>query len=167
METGDRASEGERPRGGARAYRTPSEPGDDAKAQQGERGMSSVAMRARRGKQGSEPSEKGKRDAKQKPDRPEQAAEGEGEQPMRKGVYLSALIWVAGEWPAARDFVGPAKAAVREALYEAFEEERDGLTLRLKGLEVRNDVEEDEEGAGEGDVKSEATGKREEEKFEF
>jgi hypothetical protein len=122
--------------------------------------MSSVAMRARKSKQKEEPGEREKRDTKEKPDRPEQAAEGEGEEPMRKGVYLSALIWVAGEWPAARDFVGPAKAAVREALYEAFEEERDGLTLRLKGLEARNDVEED----GEED---EAVGKREEEKFEF
>lgn len=141
----DKPPDAERPTGGARAYRVASRSDDD---NPDERGMSSVAMRARKGKREREPERKPIE--KEKPadadEKPEQADKAdEGEQIIRKGIYLSALIWVEGDWPAPRDFIGPAKAAVREALSKAFEGEHDGLTLRLKRLEVRNDVEEDEE----------------------
>jgi hypothetical protein len=151
----------DKPAGGARAYRTP-ERADENRPKQGERGMSSVAMRARKGKQKreskSEPREQEKPTAEEKPSQAEPSAKGE--QTMRKGIYLSALIWVEGDWPAARDFAAPAKAAVKDALSSALEGEHDGLTLRLKGLEVRTDVEEDGEGG-------EVAGKPKEEKFEF
>jgi hypothetical protein len=130
------------------------------KAAEGERGMSSVAMRARKGKQKRETAKpEGEPRARERGIvREKKAEEGhEGEQMMRKGIYLSALIFVEGEGPAARDFAGPAKAAVKDALARAFEGEHDGLTMRLKGLEARTDVEEDD---GEGEQK-------EEEQFEF
>jgi hypothetical protein len=117
--------------------------------------MSSVAMRAR--KAGREPERESKRGrrAEKKPAADEKR--DEGEQTIRKGIYLSALIWVEGDWPAARDFATPAKAAARDALENAFEGERDGLTLRLRKLEERTDVEED---YGEAETEQE-------EKFEF
>ncbi|HET9494921.1 MAG TPA: hypothetical protein VFR15_11885 [Chloroflexia bacterium] len=148
----------DRPTGGARAYRTPSRPEDDAPKER-ERGMSSVAMRARKARREPERESKRGRRAEKKPAADEKR--DEGEQTIRKGIYLSALIWVEGDWPAARDFATPAKAAARDALEAAFEGEHDGLTLRLKNLEVRTDVEEaDGEAGAEGEQK-------EEEKFEF
>ena len=157
-----------RPTGGARAYRTPPRPGNDEPVEvEGERGMSSVAMRARKArperKSKREPRAKEKPAAEQKPEQNEPS--DEGEKAIRKGIYLSALIWVEGDWPAARDFMGPAKAAAKDALGRALEGEHDGLTLRLKGLEVRNDVEDD---GDDGESESEAAGKKEDkEKFEF
>jgi hypothetical protein len=146
--------------GGARAYLTPSRPGEaNPKSGEGERGMSSVAMSARKSKQKRAP--KREPPTNEKPaaeEKPAPAEKGdEGEQTIRKGIYLSALIWVEGDWPAARDFAGPAKAAVRKAIEGAFEGEHDGLTLRLKKLEERTDIEEND---GEGEQK-------EEKKFEF
>jgi hypothetical protein len=118
-------------------------------------------MRARKArperKSKREPRAKEKPAAEQKPDQDEPT--DEGEKAIRKGIYLSALIWVEGDWPAARDFATPAKAAARDALENAFEGERDGLTLRLKKLEERTDVEEDD-GKAEGE-------ETEEEKFAF
>ena len=130
----------------------------EAKAEEGERGMSSVAMRARKGKPKRETKRKRQsRTEAEAPvgEKPEQAAKGDGEQAIRKGIYLSALIWVEGDWPAARDFTTPAKAAARDAIEKAFEGELNGLTLKLKKLEARTDVEEDD-----GEAKQE-------EKFEF
>jgi hypothetical protein len=152
----------DKPAGGARAYRT-AERADENRPKQGEHGLSSAATRARKGKQKreskSEPREQEKPTLEEKPSQAEPSAEGE--QTMRKGIYLSALIWVEGDWPAARDFASPAKAAAKGALSQALEGEHDGLTLRLKSLEVRTDVEEDN---GEDE---DAAGKPKEEKFEF
>ena len=69
---------------------------------------------------------------------------------IRKGIYLSALIYVEGEQAPAENFSATAKAAVRQAL----EGEHDGLTITLKKLEAKSDVEQEDEGKGE-------------EKFEF
>jgi hypothetical protein len=110
------------------------------------------------------------------PPRPEQAqaapaapAEKEKEQApaeeakpanvIRKGLYLSALIYVEGDMPAPDDFIAPATNALKSVLNEALKGEQDGLTMTLKKVEVQNGVEQDEEEA-EG-----AEG--EEEKFQF
>lgn len=135
-------------------------PAREAKAEEGERGMSSVAMRARKAKQKRTPKRKRvsrtETTAPAAEEKPEQTTKGDdGEQTIRKGIYLSALIWVEGDWPAARDFTTPAKAAVRDAIENAFDGEHNGLTLKLRKLEVRTDVEEDD---GEA---------MQEEKFEF
>jgi len=162
MESRDEPPVANRPTGGARAYYSTAERAERQDIH-GERGMSSVAMKARKGRA---KREKAAPERAPREDKPEQAVKGdEGEQPIRKGIYLSALIWVEGDWPAARDFMGPAKAAAKDALGRALEGEHDGLTLRLKGLEVRNDVEDD---GDDGESESEAAGKKEDkEKFEF
>ena len=168
MGTRDKPQGASRPTGGARAYRSPAEK-DKAKDGTGERGMSSVAMRARKGKKQEREKaapERGSREEARPAGREDKVEKGdkaekdtEGEQTIRKGIYLSALIFVEGEWPAARDFAGPAKSAVKGALSQAFEGAHDGLTIRLKELEVRNDVEEDG-GEDAGEPKGE-------EKFQF
>ena len=76
---------------------------------------------------------------------------------IRKGIYLSALIYVEGDLPAADDFIAPATNALKSVLDEALKGEHGGLSMTLKKVEVRNDVEQDDE-VGE---------KREEEKFQF
>ncbi|HYP19425.1 MAG TPA: hypothetical protein VEY08_05070 [Chloroflexia bacterium] len=76
---------------------------------------------------------------------------------IRKGIYLSALVYLEGDMPAPDDFISPAKKALKSVLEEALKGEHDGLSMTLKKVEVRNDIEQDE--AAEGDV--------EEEKFQF
>jgi hypothetical protein len=75
---------------------------------------------------------------------------------IRKGIYLSALIYVEGDQAPATDFATPAKAALRDALSNALKGDHGGLNMTLKKIEVRNDVE--DEDAGDGDKGS---------KFEF
>jgi hypothetical protein len=72
---------------------------------------------------------------------------------IRKGVYLSALVYVEGDLPAPEDFTTPATSALKEVLGEAFKAKPGGLNLTLKKVDVQNDVEqeatEEEKGAGE------------------
>ena len=70
--------------------------------------------------------------------------------PIRKGIYLSALIYVEGEQAPAEDFDGVAREGVKKVLAAAMGEGKEGgLKMTLKGVEVRNDVEEDGKGEGE------------------
>ncbi|HVF98268.1 MAG TPA: hypothetical protein VND68_00385 [Chloroflexia bacterium] len=90
------------------------------------------------------------------------AAPAEQAQPsnvIRKGIYLSALVYLEGDMPAPDDFISPATKALKSALEEALKGEHDGLSMTLKKVEVRNDIEQDEEEEEEGDGK--------EEKFQF
>ena len=64
---------------------------------------------------------------------------------IRKGIYLSALVYVEGDMPAPEDFIGPATAALKDALYEAFKSDPGGLTMVLKKVEVQNDIEQAED----------------------
>lgn len=68
---------------------------------------------------------------------------------IRKGVYLSALIYVEGEMPAPEDFAAQATSTLKEALGEAFKTKPGGLSMKVKRVEVRNDVEENNDDAGE------------------
>jgi hypothetical protein len=77
---------------------------------------------------------------------------------IRKGIYLSALIYVEGDMPAPDDFISPATNALKSVLAEALKGEHDGLGMTLKKVEVRNDVEQEDE---------EAEGGGQEEKFQF
>lgn len=81
---------------------------------------------------------------------------------IRKGIYLSALIYIEGDQSAPEDFTTLTTSALKERLASAFEGEQDGLTMTLKKVEVVNDVEEDEE-----DSSPEGEGEEEEEKFQF
>ena len=64
---------------------------------------------------------------------------------IRKGIYLSALVYVEGEQAAPEDFAALATSALKEALAETFRERHGGLSMSLKGIEVRNDVEQEDE----------------------
>ncbi len=86
-------------------------------------------------------------------------APAEPEEPTdttRKGIYLSALVYVEGHMPAPEDFISPATKALESALDEALKGEHDGLSMTLKKVEVRNDIEQDDEAEAD-----------EQEKFQF
>jgi hypothetical protein len=85
------------------------------------------------------------------------ASEAKPSNVIRKGIYLSALIYVEGDMPAPEDFISPTTKALKSVLEGALKGEHDGLSMTLKKVEVRNDVEQDEE--DEGEVR--------EEKFQF
>src|SRR5437762_8957375 len=76
---------------------------------------------------------------------------------IRKGIYLSALVYVEGDQAPASDFMGPAKAALADAL----KGDHNGLSLTLKKVEVQNNVEDD------GDDSSKSTGQGKRGSFEF
>ena len=65
---------------------------------------------------------------------------------IRKGIYLSALIYIEGDQAPASDFATPAKAALTNVLSKALKGKHGGLSMALKKIEVRNDVE-DEDGS--------------------
>lgn len=70
---------------------------------------------------------------------------------IRKGIYLSALIYVEGAQPPAADFAALAKSALTNTLSQALQTGHDGLSMKLRKLEVQNDVEEDNEGQESGE----------------
>ncbi|HEY0072106.1 MAG TPA: hypothetical protein VGE04_19260 [Chloroflexia bacterium] len=95
--------------------------------------------------------------------KPVEAAPAEQPKPanvIRKGIYLSALIYVEGDVPAPDDFISPATNALKSVLAEALKGEHDGLGMTLKKVEVRNDVEQEDEEA-------EGGGQGGQEKFQF
>lgn len=74
-----------------------------------------------------------------------QPAPGGNDAPtIRKGIYLSALIYAEGEQAAPEDFAATATAALKDALGEAFKTNPGGLNMTLKKVEVQNDVEQED-----------------------
>jgi len=71
---------------------------------------------------------------------------------IKKGIYLSALIYVEGEQAAPEDFAALTTAALKEKLKAALERDDSGLRMSLKKIEAQNDVEEDE-AKGQGEEK--------------
>jgi hypothetical protein len=70
---------------------------------------------------------------------------------IRKGIYLSALIYIEGDQPAPEDFAALTISALKQVLNRCLQGEHDhqGLSMTLKRLEVRHDIEqngEEEEG---------------------
>ncbi|HYO50890.1 MAG TPA: hypothetical protein VEW94_13650 [Chloroflexia bacterium] len=65
---------------------------------------------------------------------------------IRKGIYLSALIYIEGDQPAPEDFAALTTSALKKRLASAFESEQDGLAMTLKKVEVVNDIEEEDAG---------------------
>ena len=62
---------------------------------------------------------------------------------IKKGIYLSALIYIEGEQAAPANFDPVAVDALKKKLQSAFNEEAD-LRMTLKKIEIQNDVEEEE-----------------------
>jgi hypothetical protein len=96
--------------------------------------------------------------AEQKTEEPAPAEEAKPANVIRKGIYLSALIYVEGDMPAPDDFISPTTKALKSVLDRALKGEHDGLSMTLKKVEVQNDVEQEDEEVEEGDK---------EEKFQF
>jgi hypothetical protein len=78
---------------------------------------------------------------------------------IRKGIYLSALIYIEGEQPPAENFNVLAKAALKDRLAGKNSPDYAGLTMTLKKVQEQTDVEE----AGDGDKSNNEKG----DKFEF
>ena len=85
----------------------------------------------------------------------------QGKPTLRKGVYLSALIYVEGERAPAQDFASEAKAELKKALADP----PGDLTITIKRLTVKNNVE-DEEPDDSRDNKM-ARAKQKEDSFDF
>jgi hypothetical protein len=64
---------------------------------------------------------------------------------MHKGVYLSALIYVEGYQAPAGNFNDLTLSALKKNLGEYFTKPRDGLTMTLKSVNVKNNVEDEGE----------------------
>ena len=104
------------------------------------------------------PKSKGEGSDKPTPTPSQQPTPTEDAPTIRKGVYLSVLIYVEGEMPAPEDFTSQATGALKDALGEAFKAHPGGLSMSVKRVEVQNDVEESE---------SNDDADKEEEKFQF
>jgi hypothetical protein len=76
----------------------------------------------------------------------QQAQDKDSPAAIRKGIYLSALIYVEGDQAPASDFATPAKAALTNVLSKALKGKHGGLSMALKKIEVRNDVEDEDPG---------------------
>ena len=64
---------------------------------------------------------------------------------IRKGVYLSALIYVEGDQAPADDFNKLTTTTLKKALSACFAAPQDGLTMTLKSVNVKNNVEDEGE----------------------
>ena len=84
---------------------------------------------------------------------------------IRKGVYLSALVYVEGYQKPPDDFNSTTITALKKMLNDCLASPPDGLTMKLKSVDVQNDVEQDDDGGG--DTKSVTPSKKKEEKFQF
>jgi hypothetical protein len=63
---------------------------------------------------------------------------------IRKGVYLSALIYVEGDQAPAEDFNGLTTSTLKKILGDLFSTPHDGLTFALKVVNVKNNVEDED-----------------------
>ena len=67
---------------------------------------------------------------------------------IRKGVYLSALIYVEGDQAPAENFTALATSALKDALTSALkvgaQRRHGGLSMTLKSVDAVNDVEQDD-----------------------
>lgn len=117
-------------------------------------------------------SDRGKMLAQALPEQGGGSADDAAPATIRKGVYLSALIYVEGDQAPADDFVAAAKAALSEALST---KTSSGYTITLKKAQAQNDVEQDDSGgsdaavpAGTGKSKARGKGKaKQKSNFEF
>ncbi len=77
---------------------------------------------------------------------------------IRKGIYLSALIYIEGDQPAPDDFTALASSILKSALSG----DHNGLSITLKKVDVQNDIEDANGSAGENN-----TAASKPEKFQF
>ena len=68
----------------------------------------------------------------------------QGRPTIRKGVYLSALIYIEGDSPPAQDFTTQAKSTLQKLLNDTFAKPHDDLNISLKRITVQNNIEDEE-----------------------
>jgi hypothetical protein len=93
---------------------------------------------------------------------------------MKKGVYISALIYAEGYAAPTEDFNKSTIAIVKKLIGDCLDAPQDAVTLSLKSVDVQNDVEQDDgdtsgkdEPPKKGKSKASSTRKKSEEKFQF
>lgn len=67
---------------------------------------------------------------------------------IRKGIYVSALVYIEGDMAPADNFANPATDALKAALNDALKGNRGNFTMTLKKVEVQNDVEQADDAEG-------------------
>ena len=100
------------------------------------------------------------------PNSPQQAQDS-NTAAIRKGVYLSALIYVEGNQAPADDFNALSTSALKKNLSDFFASPHDGLTMTLKSVDVQNDVEADDGGPQDSGETAAAGTKKKSDKFQF
>ena len=95
---------------------------------------------------------------------PADAAKEAAPTTMRKGVYLSALIYVEGDQAPANDFTAAAKSALSDALAKCAPS---GYTITIKKAQAQNDVEQDDNAGDGGDGGDGKSTKSKKDSFEF
>jgi hypothetical protein len=91
----------------------------------------------------------------------------EASEPMRKGIYLSALIYVEGDRAPADDFNALTTSALRRTLESCLTGTHGDLTMTLKQIDVRNDIEIEDKEEDSGIDAPRQGDKEEEGKFQF
>jgi hypothetical protein len=86
---------------------------------------------------------------------------------MRKGIYLSALIYIEGDQAPAENFAALSKDALKRALDGCLTGSHNDLTMSLKQISVQNDIEDVENTDGGDEPAAGKEAGKQEEKFEF
>jgi len=101
-------------------------------------------------------------------------AQNQAAEMIKKGVYLSALIYVEGYQKPPDDFNTTTITALKKMLNDCLASPPDGLAMKLKSVDVQNDVEEGEDSDGGGDMqeqkdqpRAQKPKKQKVEKFQF
>ena len=94
-------------------------------------------------------------------------ASSPGPATIRKGVYLSALIYVEGDQAPADDFNSLTISTLKKGLGDYFATPHDGLTMTLKSVNVQNNAEDGSDSGDSGDSGDKKSGGKQEEKFQF
>jgi hypothetical protein len=85
---------------------------------------------------------------------------------MKKGIYLSALIYIEANAAPGDDFIAVTRPLLKKTLEEALSRPPEGFSMTLKGINVQNDVEQDDSPRDEPAAAADGT-KKKEEKFQF
>lgn len=94
---------------------------------------------------------------------PQQAARAQEAEPtIRKGIYLSALVYIEGNQPAPEDFAAIASSVLKSALSS----DHGDFSITLKKVEVQNNIE-DSAGDGPGDAGGDNSAASKPDKFQF
>ncbi|MEO8287840.1 MAG: hypothetical protein ABI670_15535 [Chloroflexota bacterium] len=97
---------------------------------------------------------------------PQAAVNKPAKETMKKGIYLSALIYIEANAAPEDDFIATTRPLLKNILEEALSKPPEGYSMTLKEVNVQNDVEQDD--SPQDRPAAAADGKqKKEEKFQF